>query len=240
MYCTKCGNVVPEGAAFCRTCGNALTAGTSPVSPPQSEGPIDPLESPTTVASPYMAPRSPGSYASPAAAISPSLMAPYAGFWLLVVAHLIDSAVLTVVLGAVIAICLATFGLHFFRGFVPGIYGQANVSYEPNYPMHPLFPAAVLGVILVLLPLTIVGTWLYFALMEASSRQGTLGKIALGLFVTDLEGRRITFARATGRFFAKIVTGLIPFFIGYIMAGFTEKRQALHDMIAGCLVLKKI
>jgi uncharacterized RDD family membrane protein YckC len=76
--------------------------------------------------------------------------------------------------------------------------------------------------------------------MEASARQGTLGKIALGLFVTDLEGRRITFARATGRFFAKIVTGLIPFFIGYIMAGFTEKRQALHDMIAGCLVLKKV
>jgi len=240
MYCTKCGNVVPEGAAFCRTCGNALTAGTSPVSPPQSEGPIDPLESPTTVASPYMAPRSPGSYASPAAAISPSLMAPYAGFWLRVVAHLIDSAVLTVVFGAVIAICVATFGLHFFRGFVPGMYGGANVSYDANYPMHPLFPAAVLGVILVLLPLTIVGTWLYFALMEASPRQGTLGKIALGLFVTDLQGRRITFARATGRFFAKIVTGLIPFFIGYIMAGFTEKRQALHDMIAGCLVLKKI
>lgn len=240
MYCTKCGNLVPEGAAFCRTCGNALTAGASPVNPPQSEGPLDPLESPTTVASPYMAPRSPGSYASATAAINPSLMAPYAGFWLRVVAYLIDSAVLTVVLGAVIAICVATFGIHFFRGFAPGMYGRANVSYDANYPMHPLFPAAVLGVILVLLPLTIVGTWLYFALMEASPRQGTLGKIALGLFVTDLQGRRITFARATGRFFAKIVTGLIPFFIGYIMAGFTEKRQALHDMIAGCLVLKKI
>jgi uncharacterized RDD family membrane protein YckC len=61
----------------------------------------------------------------------------------------------------------------------------------------------------------------------------------LGLFVTDLQGRRVSFARATGRFFSKIITGLIPFFIGYIMAGFTEKRQALHDMIAGCLVLKK-
>jgi uncharacterized RDD family membrane protein YckC len=57
--------------------------------------------------------------------------------------------------------------------------------------------------------------------------------------VTDLQGRRITFARASGRFFAKIITGLIPLGIGYIMAGFTEKKQALHDMIASCLVLRK-
>ena len=91
-----------------------------------------------------------------------------------------------------------------------------------------------------LLPITVVVTWLYFAYLESSDRQATLGKMALGLFVTDLQGQRITFARATGRFFAKFITGLIPFFIGYIMAAFTEKRQALHDIIAGCLVLKKL
>jgi uncharacterized RDD family membrane protein YckC len=103
-----------------------------------------------------------------------------------------------------------------------------------------MFPAAMLGVIFVLLPITVVVTWLYFASMESSERQGTLGKMALGLFVTDMHGKRISFARASGRFFAKFITGLIPFFIGYIMAGFTEKKQALHDMIAGCLVLKKV
>ncbi len=75
--------------------------------------------------------------------------------------------------------------------------------------------------------------------MESSSYQGTLGKMALGLIVTDLQGRRVTFGRASGRFFAKIITGLIPFALGYIMAGFTEKKQALHDMIASCLVLRK-
>ncbi|HEX5422129.1 MAG TPA: RDD family protein, partial [Candidatus Acidoferrales bacterium] len=69
--------------------------------------------------------------------------------------------------------------------------------------------------------------------------QGTPGKLALGLFVTDMEGKRVTFARASGRFFAKIITGLIPLFIGYIMAGFTAKKQALHDMIASCLVLRR-
>jgi uncharacterized RDD family membrane protein YckC len=60
----------------------------------------------------------------------------------------------------------------------------------------------------------------------------------MNLVVTDLEGQRLTFGRASGRFFAKIISGLIPFGIGYIMAGFTEKRQALHDMIASCLVLR--
>jgi uncharacterized RDD family membrane protein YckC len=63
--------------------------------------------------------------------------------------------------------------------------------------------------------------------------------MALGLIVTDLQGQPVSFARASGRFFAKIITGMIPLGIGYIMAGFTEKKQALHDMIAGCLVLRK-
>jgi uncharacterized RDD family membrane protein YckC len=82
--------------------------------------------------------------------------------------------------------------------------------------------------------------WLYYAWMESSEHQATLGKMALGLIVTDLDDRRVSFARATGRFFAKIISGLIPLAIGYIMAGFTEKKQALHDMIASTLVLRKI
>jgi uncharacterized RDD family membrane protein YckC len=61
----------------------------------------------------------------------------------------------------------------------------------------------------------------------------------LGLKVTDLEGRRISFARATGRHFAKILSGLM-FFIGFIMAGFTQRKQALHDMIAGTLVVRAL
>jgi len=60
----------------------------------------------------------------------------------------------------------------------------------------------------------------------------------LSLRVTDLNGAPVTFGRASGRYFAKIITGLIPFGIGYMLAGLTERRQALHDMIAGCLVLR--
>jgi uncharacterized RDD family membrane protein YckC len=91
-----------------------------------------------------------------------------------------------------------------------------------------------------LIPVAILVPWIYYAKMESSPRQGTFGKVALGLVVTDMAGRPITFGRASGRFFAKLITGMIPLGIGYIMAGFTEKRQALHDMIATCLVLRKL
>ncbi len=79
--------------------------------------------------------------------------------------------------------------------------------------------------------------WLYYAGMESSSNQATLGKMALGLRVTDLEGNRISFLRATGRYLAKIISALI-LMIGFIMVAFTEKKQGLHDMIAGTLVIK--
>jgi uncharacterized RDD family membrane protein YckC len=80
--------------------------------------------------------------------------------------------------------------------------------------------------------------WLYFAGMESSSRQATLGKSVLGIYVTDIDGNRISFLRATGRYFAKILSGLI-LGIGYIMAAFTARKQALHDMIASTLVLDR-
>ncbi len=83
----------------------------------------------------------------------------------------------------------------------------------------------------------IVGAWLYFAGMESSGYQATLGKQAIGLKVTDVEGKPIGFGKATGRHFGKIVSGII-LYIGFVMAGFTEKKQALHDMMAGCLVVR--
>jgi uncharacterized RDD family membrane protein YckC len=78
--------------------------------------------------------------------------------------------------------------------------------------------------------------WLYSALMESSAKQATLGKMALGIRVTDLDGNRIGFGKATGRHFAKILSALI-LGIGFLMAAFTEKKQALHDILAGTLVV---
>ncbi len=87
----------------------------------------------------------------------------------------------------------------------------------------------------VLAALTIGASWLYEALMESSSYQATLGKMIFGMKVTDLYGNRISFGRATGRHFAKWLSGMI-LCIGYIMVGFTERKQGLHDMLAGTLV----
>jgi uncharacterized RDD family membrane protein YckC len=84
--------------------------------------------------------------------------------------------------------------------------------------------------------LGLVVGWLYFALQESSTAQATLGKRALGIKVTDANGRRIGFGRATGRFFGKILSGLV-FAIGFMLAGWTERKQALHDFLAGTLVV---
>jgi uncharacterized RDD family membrane protein YckC len=95
-----------------------------------------------------------------------------------------------------------------------------------------------LGIPLIIL-LGLFAPWLYFASMESSDRQATLGKLAVGIRVTDLDGAtRISFPRATVRHFAKILSTLI-LLVGYLMAGFTERKQALHDILARTLVVKR-
>jgi len=78
--------------------------------------------------------------------------------------------------------------------------------------------------------------WLYFAGMESSHWQATLGKKAFSLRVTDLQGRRISFLRATGRHLAKLLS-FLTLFLGFLMIPFTKRKQALHDMIARCVVV---
>jgi uncharacterized RDD family membrane protein YckC len=74
--------------------------------------------------------------------------------------------------------------------------------------------------------------------MMESMKGATIGKMALGIKVTDLNGERITFGRATGRYFGKILSGL-TLCIGYIIAGFSQQKQALHDILAKTLVVNK-
>lgn len=82
-------------------------------------------------------------------------------------------------------------------------------------------------------------SWLYYAGLESSSLRATIGKRALGLQVTDLAGRQVSFARATGRYFAKVLSAL-TLGLGYLMAAFTDRKQTLHDMVSGCLVVTPI
>ena len=169
---------------------------------------------------------------APAYGSAPGYAAPsaqrveYAGFWLRFVALIIDIIALTIV---TLPIRLAVFGMFGIRHAMGPAFGR-----RPEMLFATILPALFL-----LLSINFVINLLYFSLMESSAWQATLGKKALGLAVTDLEGRRISFGRAVGRWLAKIISSL-TLLIGYIMAGFTEKKQALHDMIAGTLVIKQI
>ena len=81
-------------------------------------------------------------------------------------------------------------------------------------------------------------TWTYFAVFEASRKQATLGKLAVGIKVTDLHGNRIGFGKASGRYFGKFISATI-IGIGYVMVAFTKRKQGLHDMMASCLVVRQ-
>jgi uncharacterized RDD family membrane protein YckC len=81
-------------------------------------------------------------------------------------------------------------------------------------------------------------SWIYGALMESAARQATIGKMALGMTVTDIDGRRISFLRGMARNLEKIASAL-PFFVGLIMVGTTARKQGLHDILTGCLVVVK-
>ena len=215
MFCSKCGARLTEGTAFCSVCG-------TPVSGPLPAAGLPPTYTPPAIASASAVP------AYPVAPIAVALPSPYAGFWLRVVAYIIDSIVLGVIFGVLFLIGIAIVGVGSLHTMVRGMdSGDAGP------------PVAFILMLIFVSFLGLIASWLYHAYLESSPNQGTLGKMALGLIVTDLQGRRISFGHATGRFFAKIITSLIPLGIGYMMAGFTEKKQALHDMIAATLVLRK-
>jgi uncharacterized RDD family membrane protein YckC len=142
-------------------------------------------------------------------------MQPYGGFWVRVLAYLIDWFILQ-------------FATSMLAGVVVAMALVAGATSDAGDTM-------AVGMLVALYGSMLVANWLYFAIMESSRWQGTVGKQALKLIVTDEHGERIGFGRATGRYFAKILSSLI-LSIGFFMVGWTERKQGLHDMIAGTLV----
>jgi uncharacterized RDD family membrane protein YckC len=86
--------------------------------------------------------------------------------------------------------------------------------------------------------LAVIASWLYFAISESSASQATYGKRIMKIKVADMNGDRIKFGRATGRFFGKLISAY-ALFVGFFMVGFTKKKQGLHDKMAGCLVINR-
>ncbi|WP_237714110.1 RDD family protein [Novosphingobium sp. Rr 2-17] len=145
------------------------------------------------------------------------MMVPNGGFWWRVLAYIIDAIILSIVgsiLGRIVGFSMMP---------MSGMGANANLFAS----------GAMFGVF----GLSVVLNWIYFAGMESSKFQGTVGKLAIGLVVTDMHGDRISFMRATGRYFAKILSGII-LSIGFIMVAFTQRKQGLHDLIASTLVYK--
>jgi len=214
LYCSKCGGVMADGAASCSNCGQAFAVAVA--------APRAPMIGATVAA-----PMGGGATAIPAYA-GAFARVEYAGFWLRLLALLIDN----VVMG--IGFVLILIPLIFLTG-LGGLLSQIH----PDEEINDAGIFALIGFVFLAATASLVFTWLYHALMESSEWQATVGKKALGLVVTDMAGQRVSFRRSTGRHFGKIITNMVPFLIGYIMAGFTEKKQALHDMLAGCLVLRR-
>lgn len=155
---------------------------------------------------------------------------PYAGFWKRAIAFLIDGIVLAIPSTLISALLIVPQVMSVVR------MASANVEPSPEI-MLPFVSKWMLSMVFIWIS-NIVLLWLYSAWMESSKYQATLGKMALGIKVVGAHGERISFARATGRTFAKFISHMILYFGDY-MAGFTEKRQALHDMIATTYVVTK-
>jgi uncharacterized RDD family membrane protein YckC len=142
----------------------------------------------------------------------------YAGFWLRAVAFFIDSLILSFLLLLAHSVSPAPLIL------IP----DPNAPISTSALLSPPFTPAGFVVLIVLM-------WLYFAIFEASGWQATPGKRMLRLYVTDLKARPVTFLRASVRCFSRWLT----FGVGYLLAAIPEKKQGLHDLIAGCLVLRR-
>lgn len=151
----------------------------------------------------------------------PAGSADYAGFWLRLAAYLLDSVLFSFFALLLLLPLFALAGISNIREIDERTWLRGTMFF--------LWAAFIL--------IAAVGSWLYHTGLECSSWQGTPGKKVLGLAVTDLNGRRIGFGRANARFWSKILSGFM--YIGFIMIGFTDRKQGLHDMIAGTLVVRK-
>lgn len=147
----------------------------------------------------------------------------YAGFWRRFVAYMIDNLILSI--PSVIIAMLFGIGAVLSSGFDEDLI-------TPSAIFALVLTAIWIGVLIYVIQI------IYYAAFESSKYQATPGKLALGVIVTDMDGGPISFGRALGRNVGKLLSGLL-LNIGYIMVAFTRQKQALHDMLADCLVVMR-
>lgn len=158
-----------------------------------------------------------------------------AGFWWRLLAYIVDTVIISFCNAIALHPLLGSFGIAF-----PKYSPWEIMKRQQENPL--LSPFELLGVtpadFFLIQLFSICVFWIYYAVWESSKSQATPGKMLFGLVVTDTEGVQISFLKATGRTLGKYLSA-VTLLIGFIMAAFTEKKQALHDILAGCLVLKR-
>jgi len=198
----------------CEKCGAEIPEGTSycaQCGTPVNVGQLGAVSVPPNASSAEVISSPPDASASPARLL-------LAGFWRRAVAYLIDTILISLVFGFVASLYPSAF-LKF---------PDAAVTSLSSLPQ--LTPAGW--------AITITANWLYYTVFEASGWRATLGKRVMRLYVADMNGRPLTFGRAAARNGAKLISSL-TFLVGYLLAGFTKWKQALHDILTSCLVLRR-
>jgi uncharacterized RDD family membrane protein YckC len=149
-------------------------------------------------------------------------------------AALIDLLILGVPLAVFISFLSVAMGI-----------STAFLDLRPGEPPTEILKSFGNTFIYITLAFFILMSWLYFAIFESSRWRATLGKRVLSLYVSDLQGHRPTFARATARFcsgrllFHLPVLGFYYFLVDCLSMPFTQRKQAIHDALSGCLVLRE-
>lgn len=262
MNCPRCGHEVPDGARFCPTCGVALTAvmpapteiapAASIVEIPASAEPAPPSAydpppamtpaatiSPTGVleTGPAMTPTEASAEGGSAlGGVPPSMLPqgtvpvmvvapPFAGFWRRAFACIVDGILINILLSPL------------YFGWVWPALTASSADRSPD-EMDPAQAFAIMGTMMGYVLVAAVLETIYYAALDSSSYQASLGKMAFGIRITDLEGRRISFGRALLRRLARIVTAF-TIGIGFLMVLWTRRRQTLHDMMVGTLVVRR-
>jgi uncharacterized RDD family membrane protein YckC len=201
----------------CEQCGADVAAGASVCSQcgtPVSVAQIGPVYVPPSVQPTVVEPTISEVSAFPQRPV-------FAGFWLRAVAYVIDTVLISLFGGLIASFYPAT-----FIKFPDAAAAAAN----PLTSLPQLTPVAF--------AITLSITLIYYTVFEASGWQATPGKRVVKIYVTDMHGQPLTFTRAAARNVAKIISSL-TFLVGYLMTGFTAKKQALHDLLASCLVLRR-
>jgi uncharacterized RDD family membrane protein YckC len=161
----------------------------------------------------------------------------YGGFWVRLIAYFIDGIIVTILIFLLYFILMAVGFIDFSALMEVANDPSVQAGGEPDPALAMAAGQDMMRQMSVVYLGGLLIAWLYETLMVSSPMQATPGKMVFGLRVTTADGGQVSFGRATGRFFGKIISGII-LYIGYIMIAFSSRKQGLHDMIANTLVVR--